>query len=700
MINHALGYAKKGWRIFPASPNKIPIIKGWPERATNDERQIQAWFTEYPNACIAIATGKESGVWVLDIDEHKAPGTKDAFEKKYGKLPETLTQRSANGGYHFFFKWNGIEVQNSNGVIFPHVDVKSNKGATMLAPSTNPEGKPYTWINTIEPAYAPEWLSRLVAKKEEKKRVDIPQGLNTKYGEAALKSALSKLSDAIEGNRNTTLNSVAISLGHLIGGRELDQAYVESFLYEEALRIGLNANEAKNTIASGIKAGIKEPKKVTNDDNKYYFDLDEVSTSKQSKQPEAKKADSKQEVSNREAGSKQEVSRNEEIRHSSEYSLAYLIKEWIINSSGSFTVDQIDREFCLKTRTEKTNRAKCLSIYKDQNLIKKDKTLKGKWHVIDQKIEWLDLAQVEEESFPIELPFGLSSKVLIPPKAIIIIAGSSNAGKTAIMLNILHMNMNQKYEKVYLMSEMGGAEYKERIKRFEDPLVWQKNIRSASKSYDFDAVVKHHNPNGLTCIDFLEEIEGEYFKIPSSIRDIYDALGEGVAVIAIQKKSDSEYARGGEATSEKSRLYMTVDFLCALEHSIVCALKLKKVKRSINENMIMKEIHFKIERGSKLTALTDWMPCGEVKRDSAIREYQGNDCKSASAVYKFMTKEGKEVGLEPRDYEKWKEKYTAFDLDEELQRISRLSYIQAWMTRKSWFFQLGGQLDIKQKDLS
>ena len=42
----------------------------------------------------------------------------------------------------------------------------------------------------------------------------------------------------------------------------------------------------------------------------------------------------------------------------------------------------------------------------------------------------------------------------------------------------------------------------------------------------------------MTCVDFLEDVGGDFFKIPSDIRAIYDSLGDGVAIIAIQKKTD------------------------------------------------------------------------------------------------------------------------------------------------------------------
>lgn len=108
----------------------------------------------------------------------------------------------------------------------------------------------------------------------------------------------------------------------------------------------------------------------------------------------------------------------------------------------------------------------------------------------------------------------------------------------------------------------------------------------------------------------------------SNIRDIYDSLNQGVALIAIQKKESSKFARGGESTAEKARLYLSVDYLCTCTGSIACALKIVKAKQSISEQMQNKEIHFKIFQGSKITPLTDWKLSSQVDRAKCAKEYE------------------------------------------------------------------------------
>ena len=464
-------------------------------------------------------------------------------------------------------------------------------------------------------------------------------GWKAKYGEKVLMSACTEISQSPAGSQH----HIRLKSSRLIGG------FIPEFIDEQIaisnLESAVQASGAKNikqamkTIMDGLAHGKTSPIKIedkynhinnynNNNDMGYYCDTDafndDVSkVSKVSKvglvsESKRDSSDGKQDSSK----SKQSKQDSQNDKTESNYNLAALINEFIRNSSGSFTTRDIDIEFGLFTRTEKNNRSKCLCVGINRNLIKRDKSVAGKYHIINAGIDFIDVNAAPEESFNIILPFNLHQSVLIPPKAIIVLAGSTNAGKTAFILNTLRLNLKQKYNKMYLMSEMGSGEYVSRLKRFNEPLSAWESIKAASKSYDFDGAVQHHNPNGLTCIDYLEEIEGEYFKISSNIRSIYDALDEGVAVVAIQKRSDQKVARGGEGTMEKSRLYLTLDHIYTKEHSIICALVITKLKNFIGKNLQNHELHFEIAKGSQITKIMDWTPCYKVDRAKCTIEYE------------------------------------------------------------------------------
>lgn len=693
-LDHALTYAEKmQWRVLPCGLDKVALLKDWPNRASNKPIQIKQWWHSNPDNSIGIACGPDSGIWVLDVDLPEGPKTIKAWEDQGLVLPETLKQKTGSGGQQYFFAWNGRNVRNSSKKIGAGIDIRGSGGYVVVPPSSHPSGGKYEWIKKMKPQPAPDWLYDLIDKAKDR-TVNGSSGGSSSYGEAALSGEIVELSRSTEGTRNENLNASAYNLGQLIGGGELDRQHVESMLLGVALGLGLKHKEARATINSGITAGMREPRSNPNKSEDYYFDTDESNQSNQTEQLSSEVITGNQEVIK---GIKSVINGNQDSDAEPAqppYNLAAHIKEWIINSTGSFTVDQLDREFCLTTRKDKMNRAKCLSIYKDKKLIRKDKTIKGKWHVIDTNVDWIDLDKADEAAFPITLPFGLSDKIAIPRRSIIILAGSTNAGKTAFILNTLKLNLDAVYERVYCMSEMQDGEYKDRVKSMDVSMDrWGKRVRATSRSYDFDGLIQHFNPNGLTCIDYLEEIDGEYFKIPSSIRDVYDSLENGVAIIAIQKKSNSDVARGGDATKDKARLYMTLDFLCALEHCIVCALKLTKVKKSLHENMQDKELHFRIERGAHLSVVMDWTPAVKVNRQKCIQQYTNPEATDDDFLFTFQTVDGGVVKLGKRDYDAWKSKFQNFNLDQELERISEDTYRKPWFKKKSWFWQLGNQLD-------
>jgi hypothetical protein len=99
----ALDYAAKGWRIVPIRPGeKRPALTNWQNIASADPELITEWFTgPYKDHGIGIATGPETGFFVLDVDitDTKAGDeTLADLEEQYGRLPETLMSITGSGG--------------------------------------------------------------------------------------------------------------------------------------------------------------------------------------------------------------------------------------------------------------------------------------------------------------------------------------------------------------------------------------------------------------------------------------------------------------------------------------------------------------------------------------------------------------------------------------------------------------------------
>jgi hypothetical protein len=182
------------------------------------------------------------------------------------------------------------------------------------------------------------------------------------------------------------------------------------------------------------------------------------------------------------------------------------------------------------------------------------------------------------------------------PKNIIVVAGESNAGKTAMLLNIAAKNMID-HEVFYFSSEMGGAELKERLSNFTESVPFElwKKCTFIERANDFDVAIR---PNAVNIIDFLE-IHDEFYKIGGFIKKIFDKLDKGIAIIAIQKNKGRDDGLGGARSIEKARLYLS------MAPGVVKIIKAKNwVSSMVNPNGMTKR--YKLAKGMIFKEDSDW----------------------------------------------------------------------------------------------
>jgi Bifunctional DNA primase/polymerase, N-terminal len=171
----ALLYARSGWSVFPLA-GKIPYEfllsgqKGHGHRdATTDRAQIAAWWSEHPKANIGLATGRESGLLVLDMDVPQGYFGLKELQQEHGALPPTRTVHTASGGLHLYFHYpqDGFTYPNTVGLAEKiGVDVRSEGGYVVLPPSKLYGRLTYSWATADTPiAPLPDWLQSLLPKR-------------------------------------------------------------------------------------------------------------------------------------------------------------------------------------------------------------------------------------------------------------------------------------------------------------------------------------------------------------------------------------------------------------------------------------------------------------------------------------------------------------------------------------------------------
>ena len=169
LLQLALDYARQGWPVFPvqyittagicscnegaacgSKSGKHPKTPKGFHDATLDEKQIRAWWRQWPQANIGGVTGQTSGRFVIDRD--MKPESAASFAQLLHDacdLPETLTHTTGSGGMHYIFRHpEGVAIASATGgslgkylEAYPGVDTRGDLGYIVLPPSRNLLGR-------------------------------------------------------------------------------------------------------------------------------------------------------------------------------------------------------------------------------------------------------------------------------------------------------------------------------------------------------------------------------------------------------------------------------------------------------------------------------------------------------------------------------------------------------------------------------
>lgn len=139
MIDLALHYAKSGWPVFPLVPGgKNPLI---PRKdgghgchdATTSAAIVEQWWTQWPDANVGVATGKRSGLLVIDVDPRKSDTWLSSLNEL--KLPQTFTVRTWSRGFHVYLEYPrdcGVTIGAN---LLPAIDWRGEGGYVVAAGS-------------------------------------------------------------------------------------------------------------------------------------------------------------------------------------------------------------------------------------------------------------------------------------------------------------------------------------------------------------------------------------------------------------------------------------------------------------------------------------------------------------------------------------------------------------------------------------
>jgi Bifunctional DNA primase/polymerase, N-terminal/D5 N terminal like len=317
-IRFAKHYLEKGLRPLPLPPGeKAPKIPDWPKfRIAEDE--IEQYFPHGSNVGIILGTPSR----IIDIDLDCCESIEHA--DKY--LPATgwVFGHASKLRSHRIYRCQQDAAIPTRRFADPItcavvVELRGDGGQTVFPPSIHPSGEDYrfdpadnglglvevkyaviygnvsklsarclvarygdesatddeaTWLPSL--ANAPEKVQDTVheqtanAQKPASGRPNGPGAFTDRgraYAEAALRKECEAVAGTGEGSRNDRLNAAALKLGQLVAGGLLSESEVRTGLEDAARQCGLPPREAKATIASGLRVGMRDPRGRPNNGN-------------------------------------------------------------------------------------------------------------------------------------------------------------------------------------------------------------------------------------------------------------------------------------------------------------------------------------------------------------------------------------------------------------------------------------------------
>lgn len=231
------------------------------------------------------------------------------------------------------------------------------------------------------------------------------------------------------------------------------------------------------------------------------------------------------------------------------------IEQWIDQAEGYFKTQDIYGDLGAVSKADKSAVRTSLNRLVNEGKLQRNSKTQGSYRKIEVVCETIDYESADEAPFDIKYPFKLEKYFETYPKNIIVVAGEPDAGKTALLLNIAEMNLG-KHPVMYFSSEMGKGELRRRLDLFDRDLTsWKKEgFVVKDRSENFADVIE---PDAINIIDYME-IHDNFWQIGGWIKQVFDKLNKGVAIIAIQREKGKSAGRGGLATLEKPRLYLNV----------------------------------------------------------------------------------------------------------------------------------------------
>jgi hypothetical protein len=247
------------------------IARGFREPSPDPAQTERRWQSWSP-ALIGLATGRRSGIVVLDIDRKGGVDGFDTLDEIGAAiLPVTPMVHTASGGLHLYFQAPEDEIRNTAGArgrgLGAGLDIRGDGGYVIVpAPGSGYRWDPICHIDNTPVAQLPPWAMprELVPLKNTPRR---PVTGLSPYAEAALDSAVRRIIGAGNGEQEATLNGEAFAIGALTGAGVIPADFARRVLVWAGEQVASydprrpwRAGEARQKIERAFSQGLRHPR--------------------------------------------------------------------------------------------------------------------------------------------------------------------------------------------------------------------------------------------------------------------------------------------------------------------------------------------------------------------------------------------------------------------------------------------------------
>jgi hypothetical protein len=253
-------YAAEGIPVFPCIPGgKRPVTAHGFLDATTDPGAVRRWWMRWPQANIGVPTGSRSGIDVVDIDVHNAPGPASSRRAtRVGLLDGWLvTVRTPSGGMHAYYPCHSNHLQPSWQAANVGIDFRGTGGYIVAPPSRGDTNRgPAAYEVLVVAAERPHPINAAALREFlDPRPTRLPPARNARREELSSERLAAWVASRCEGERNRSLFWAACRLAE----QGTDPTTMLEVLGPAAEHAGLSASEITTTIHSAYRTSSAAP---------------------------------------------------------------------------------------------------------------------------------------------------------------------------------------------------------------------------------------------------------------------------------------------------------------------------------------------------------------------------------------------------------------------------------------------------------